>query len=206
MDGVGAALIIGFVIGLSGALAPGPTLVATIRGSLRDGWVTGPKITAGHAAMEAVLVCAIIAGLAAAAETVSVPVALAGGSVLMLFGLMTVKESRSAVISADIAGPAGNPYAAGVITSAANPYFWIWWLTVGSSLILEALVAGPLVVAAFMAGHWASDIGWFSLVAAGSAQGKSILSVRQYRIILAVCGLFLIIFGASYLLKSVSGW
>ncbi len=76
----------------------------------------------------------------------------------------------------------------------------------GSSLVLEALVAGPLLVVAFMAGHWASDFGWFSLVAAGSARGKSILSVRQYRIILAACGVFLILFGASYLLKTVSGW
>ena len=206
MDGIGAALIIGFVIGLSGALAPGPTLVATIRGSLQEGWTAGPKISVGHAAIEAFVVLVIIAGIATVAETIAVPVALAGGSVLMVFGLLTVKESMNAGFSVDTVAPAGNSYAAGVITSAANPYFWLWWLTVGSSLVLEALVAGPLLVVAFMAGHWASDLGWFSFIAVGSARGKSVLSVHQYRIILAACGVFLILFGASYLFKTVYGW
>lgn len=204
MDGVGTALIIGFLIGLSGALAPGPTLVAAIRGSLKSGWTVGPKISAGHAIVEAVVVCVVIAGVASVAETVSVPIALAGGVVLMLFGMMTVKESMHATLIADTAIPVENPYVAGAVTSAANPYFWIWWLTVGSSLVLEALIAGPLVVIAFMAGHWASDFGWFSLVAAGSARGKTVLSVRQYRFILAACGVFLVLFGASYLFMTIS--
>lgn len=206
MDGVGAALIIGFVIGLSGALAPGPMLIAAIRGSLREGWKAGPKISAGHAVIEAVVVLVIVAGVASAAETISVPVALAGGLVLIVFGILTVKESVNAGFSADSGGSAGNPYAAGAITSAANPYFWLWWLTVGSSLVLEALIAGPFIVAAFMAGHWASDFGWFTLVAVGGARGTSVLSVRQYRIILAACGVFLMLFGASYLFKTVCGW
>ena len=45
-----STLLIGFVIGLLGVLAPGPMLVATIRGSLHEGWVAGPKISAGHGA------------------------------------------------------------------------------------------------------------------------------------------------------------
>ena len=50
---------------------------------------------------------------------------------------------------------------------------------------------------------------WFWMVrpvVVGSACGNSVLSVRQYHIILAGVGLFLILFGASYLLKRVSGW
>ncbi len=123
MDGVGAALIIGFLIGLSGALAPGPTLVATIRGSIREGWTAGPKISAGHAAIEAFVVLIVIAGIAAAAESISVPIAFAGGTVLIISGLMTIRESMGAGLSGDVVGPAGNPYAAGAISSAANPYF-----------------------------------------------------------------------------------
>lgn len=120
--------------------------------------------------------------------------------------MMTVKESMHATLDADTYVPVENPYVAGAVTSAANPYFWIWWLTVGSSLVLEALVAGPLAVIAFMTGHWASDFGWFSLVAIGGARGKTVLSVRQYRIILAACGVFLLFFGASYIFMTISGW
>ena len=48
MDMIGAieTLILAFTIGLTGALAPGPTLVATINSSLRRGWTIGPKVAA----------------------------------------------------------------------------------------------------------------------------------------------------------------
>jgi len=69
MDGILPALIVGFVIGLSGALAPGPTLVATIRSSLDRGWTAGPLVAVGHAAIEAIVALAIVAGLAAAADS-----------------------------------------------------------------------------------------------------------------------------------------
>ena len=38
-----------FAIGLTGALAPGPTLLATVNSSLQEGWKAGPKVAAGHA-------------------------------------------------------------------------------------------------------------------------------------------------------------
>lgn len=205
MDGIVPALAIGFIIGLSGALAPGPTLVATIRGSLDRGWTAGPAVAAGHAAVEAVVALAIVAGLAAAAESVAAPVAVVGGAALVLFGALTVRESRTAVLDAPVDAPSGNPFLAGAVTSAANPYFWLWWLSVGSGLLLEGLAGGVAVAAAFMIGHWASDFGWFGLVAAGTAGGKTALSVRQYRLVLAACGAFLVLFGASYLWRAVAG-
>jgi threonine/homoserine/homoserine lactone efflux protein len=204
MDGIIPALIIGFVIGLSGALAPGPTLVATIRGSLDRGWTAGPAVAAGHAAVEAIVALAIVAGLAAAAESVALPVAVVGGAALIVFGGLTVRESRTAVLDAPAEAASGSPFLAGVVTSAANPYFWLWWLSVGSGLLLEGLAAGAGIAVAFMIGHWASDFGWFGLVAAGTAGGRTVLSVRQYRIVLAACGVFLVIFGASYLWRAVA--
>ncbi|MDK2973806.1 MAG: hypothetical protein PWP08_177 [Methanofollis sp.] len=204
MDGILPALILGFVIGLSGALAPGPTLVATIRGSLDRGWTAGPRVAAGHAAVEAVVALAIVVGLAAAAESVAMPVALVGGTALIVFGILTMRESRTAVLTAPSGTTTGSPFFAGALTSAANPYFWIWWLTVGSGLLLEGLAAGVAVAVAFMIGHWASDFGWFGLVAAGTARGRRVLLERHYRIILAACGGFLVLFGASYLWHAFS--
>ncbi|WP_298669016.1 LysE family translocator [uncultured Methanofollis sp.] len=200
MDGIAGALILGLVIGLSGALAPGPTLVATIRGALSEGWAAGPKIAAGHAALETAVFLAVVAGLGIAADPVGPAVALVGGAALVVFGTMTIRESRKAVLEAAPGGAAaGNPYVAGAVTSAANPYFWIWWLTIGAGLLLDGLAGGLAVAGAFMIGHWAADFGWFGLVAAATAGGRRVMSVGQYRLVLAACGVFLILFGASYL-------
>ena len=94
---------------------------------------------------------------------------------------------------------AGNPYLAGVITSAANPYFWIWWLSIGSALVLSGLHSGITMAALFMIGHWVADFGWLILVSISLDRGRSILSDRSYRGILGICGGFLVCFGIYFL-------
>jgi threonine/homoserine/homoserine lactone efflux protein len=61
-------LAMAFLIGLTGALAPGPTLVATVNSSLKTGWIAGPKIALGHAMVELLIFILIVMGLAATAQ------------------------------------------------------------------------------------------------------------------------------------------
>lgn len=195
-------LAMAFTIGLTGALAPGPTLVATVNSSLKDGWTAGPKVAAGHALVETLIFLLIIGGLADAMQGYSHAIALAGGLALIIFGLMTIKGSRSATMAAPQGQAIGNAYLAGIITSAANPYFWIWWLSIGSALVLSGLSSGLLMAALFMIGHWGADFGWYTLVSSSLDRGRSILSEKSYRTILGICGGFLICFGIYFLSAS----
>jgi threonine/homoserine/homoserine lactone efflux protein len=88
---------------------------------------------------------------------------------------------------------------AGLLTSAANPYFWIWWLSVGSALLISSLAGGLLLAIVFMIGHWGADVSWYMLVSAGVSKGKTILSDTAYHRIMAACGAFLVLFGIYYL-------
>ena len=192
-------LAMAFAIGLTGALAPGPTLVATVNSSLKEGWTAGPKVAAGHALVETLIFLLIVGGLAAAMQQYSQTIALAGGLALIIFGFMTVLGSRKATLAAPQGQVIGNAYLAGIITSAANPYFWIWWLSVGSALVLSGLSSGLLMAALFMIGHWGADFGWYTLVSSSLDRGRSILSEKSYRRILGICGGFLVCFGAYFL-------
>src|SRR5512137_1978407 len=142
-------LAMAFTIGLTGALAPGPTLVTTVNSSLKEGWKAGPKVAAGHALVETLIFLLIIGGLADAMQGYSRAIALAGGLALMIFGFMTVLGSRSATLAVPEGQIIGNAYLAGIVTSAANPYFWIWWLTIGSALVLSGLHSGVMMAAFF---------------------------------------------------------
>ena len=193
-------LTLGFLIGLTGALAPGPTLVATINASLKGGWSAGPKVTLGHAAVELVMVLLIIAGISMAIGEYSWVIAGVGGIALLIFGAMTISEARTARI--DLSGEKAEitqPFVAGIVTSISNPYFWIWWFTVGSALLIGAYTGGVILALAFILGHWAADLGWFTLVSIGIHHGSFILHEKVYRWILGLCGFFLIMFGAYYL-------
>jgi len=195
-------LIMAFTIGLTGALAPGPTLVATVNSSLKDGWKAGPKIAAGHALVESVLFLLIVGGLALAMQQYSHYFAVLGGIALIAFGILTVMDSKNARMDSSQVQAVGNPYLAGVITSAANPYFWIWWLSIGSALIISGLEGGIILAALFMIGHWGADFGWYTLISTSVERGKKILSEANYRNILALCGCFLIVFGIYYLINA----
>ena len=197
-------LAMAFTIGLTGALAPGPTLVATVNSSLKEGWTAGPKVAAGHALVETLIFLLIIGGLADAMQGYSSAIALAGGLALMIFGSMTVLGSRKATLAVPEGQVIGNAYLAGIITSAANPYFWIWWLSVGSALVLSGLHSGVIIAALFMIGHWGADFGWYTLVSISLDRGRSILSETNYRRILGICGGFLVCFGIYFLSASLS--
>jgi len=193
--------LLGLVIGLTGALAPGPTLVATINASISGDWKIGPKVTVGHMIAESVIFLLIVLGLAAFALPYTTTIAAIGGVALIVFGVLTIAGSRGASMNGPVTGTASNPYLAGLVTSAANPYFWIWWLTIGSAMVIAGLAGGIVLAAVFMVGHWCADLGWLTLVSTGVSRGRTILSDTSYRRIMGVCGVFLILFGAYYLVK-----
>jgi len=192
-------VFLGFVIGLTGALAPGPTLVATINASINGDWMTGLKVSLGHAIVELFIVILILLGLATIALPYTSVIAGVGGIALIVFGALTIMGSRQATMSASPNQPVSNPYMAGLVTSAANPYFWIWWLSVGSAMVIAGLEGGLVLAGAFMIGHWTADTVWYTLVSSGVSQGRTFLSDTAYRNIMIFCGIFLILFGIYYL-------
>ncbi len=193
-------LALGFLIGLTGALAPGPTLVATINASLKGGWSMGPRVTLGHIAVELLMVLLIIGGFALVIGNYTWLVGGIGGTALIVFGILTLREARTARLPlTGSTAETARPFLAGIITSISNPYFWIWWFTVGSALLIGAYSGGVLPVIAFITGHWMADLGWFTLVSASVHRGRFAINEHLYRAILTACGLFLMVFGVYYL-------
>jgi len=192
-------MFLGFVIGLTGALAPGPTLVATINASIAGDWTTGLKVSLGHVIVELFLVILILLGLATVALPYTSAIAGIGGIALVAFGVLMIAGSRKATMSSSPVQTVANPYMAGLVTSAANPYFWIWWLSIGGAMVIAGLEGGLVLAGAFMLGHWTADTVWYTLVSTGVSKGRTIFSDTAYQKIMLLCGIFLILFGVYYL-------
>ncbi|WOF17212.1 LysE family translocator [Methanoplanus sp. FWC-SCC4] len=202
MESLTGFFALSFIIGLTGAIAPGPTLIATIKSSLDTGWVAGPKISAGHMLIEAFFGLVIIYGFSIFLLEYTNIIGFAGGVALIVFGILNIKCGISPVLPGEEAVSVTNPYLAGIITSASNPYFWIWWLTVGSGFLLDGLKAGTIFAAAFITGHWMSDLCWFSAVSTCTSRGKNMMNTKIYGYIIILCGVFLVMFGLYYIISS----
>jgi threonine/homoserine/homoserine lactone efflux protein len=202
------ALLLGLSVGLTGALVPGPMLFATIEISLKRGWFAGPQVVLGHMVVEFVLYILILLGAASlVGKGMISAIFLIGGLSLLIFGLLTLKDARTTTsstrISQDLPGSklTSSPTLIGLVTSVSNPYFWIWWLTAGSALVLKEYELGTIIAVAYMLGHWTADLSWFTAVSGSFGRGKTLLSEKMHRYILYTCGIFLVIFGLYFMLN-----
>ncbi|WP_440951520.1 LysE family transporter [Methanococcoides sp. FTZ1] len=193
-------LFIGFVVGLTGALVPGPMLFVTIDGTLKKGWTAGPEVFLGHAIIESAVLVLILLGMnTLVGEREMSFISVVGGIVLVIFGIMTIRGAGSSAEELHGQDKAvSNSLVAGIVTSASNPYFWLWWLAAGSALVLESMKLGMVAVVFFIVGHWLADLGWFTAVSLSFSHGRGMFSPKTYRHILVSCGLFLILFGGWF--------
>jgi len=194
--GILEMLFIGFTVGLTGAMAPGPMLFATIESSLKKGWTAGPRVVFGHAVIEVAISILIVLGLTTILNhSVIRIISVIGGISLCIFGGLILKDWKKARIDMESRSTITDPAVAGMVTSASNPYFWIWWFSAGSALIMEGLRTGLISVGFFVAGHWFADLGWYLFVSTSISRGRALMHPGSYRLILTACGLFLMIFG-----------
>lgn len=195
-----------FLIALSGAMMPGPLLTTTISESSQRGFVAGPLIITGHAILELILVIAILLGLGSFLQQPSVFIVTAflGAAILlhMAFGMFHSLPALSLSWRAE-SGRRNNPVVSGFLMSAANPYWIIWWATIGLGYILYSWQFGLRGVMAFLAGHLTADLAWYSFISAAVAGGRHYLTDRLYRWLIGVCAFFLVIFAFYFAYKGI---
>lgn len=196
-----------FVTGFSGAAMPGPLLVICIWLSVALGFWAGPALIVGHGLLEILLVLAIAGGIGRCLSRPDAPlvrgIGIVGGLMLILMAADMLRSLPQ--LSLRSIEPVGtqqqHPIVAGFVFSAANPYFWIWWATIGLGLVTKAVAQErrPGLVA-FYSGHILSDFAWYSLVSGLVAAGGQLLPDGVYRTIIGALALMLLFFGARFLL------
>jgi threonine/homoserine/homoserine lactone efflux protein len=194
-----------FVVGLSGAMMPGPLLAVTIGEASRRGVWAGPLIVVGHMILELALVLAVIygaAGFLTNAYLITV-VGFVGGAVMCWMGQGMVRSARTISLNVEASGSGKmHPVTAGIVVSLSNPYWTIWWATIGLTYLMMGFAFGTLGIVAFFVGHILSDFAWYSLVSLAAAKGKNVLSESAYRRLIGICGAALFIFGLWFFWKS----
>jgi len=191
-----------FVIALSGAMMPGPLLTVTISESSQHGFITGPLLIAGHAILELALVTALLLGLAPFFQmpVVFIVTAVTGALILFWMAFNMFRSLPSLSISWEIDKTKRNhPIVSGIIMSVANPYWIIWWATIGMGYILYSWQFGLWGIAFFFNGHILADLSWYSFISLAVARGRHFLNDRIYRGLIAGCAVFLVLFACYFI-------
>jgi threonine/homoserine/homoserine lactone efflux protein len=196
-----AIFVSSFIIALSGAMMPGPLLTATISESSQRGFLAGPLLIAGHGFLELMLLVTLVFGMAPflQREDVFAVVAMLGGLILlwMAVGMFRSIPSLSLEVNPDKV-KRGSLVINGVLFSVANPYWIIWWATIGFGYVLYSWRFGIAGIAFFFAGHILADLAWYSVVSAAVGKGRYLFTDRLYRWIIGICAGVLILFAVYF--------
>ena len=190
------------VISFSGVMMPGPMFAVTLAKSYKSPWA-GAQISLGHAVIEIPLILLIYFGFARFFENslVQLGLSVVGGGMIFWLGIAMFR-ARAEVVQRGKDLPY-SAFVAGILMSGLNPFFLLWWVTIGSMLIMKFLVFGTVGLALFIIVHWLCDLVWLSFVSILVYRTKSLWGRKFQEGLFIACSLLLMGFGAWFLISGI---
>jgi threonine/homoserine/homoserine lactone efflux protein len=207
----------------SGVLSPGPLFITNLIYGSKHGLRAGIKIALGHTIVEFPLIIflalALFRFLPLNLDNESLRIiGLIGGVAIIFFSISQISDviKKGRVVARDNKNKKhdnsnhflsrinkkkklteGGPLILGIIFSALNPFFLVWWLTVGLKLISDSLylfgiVAGLIFLFSF---HIWMDYAWLGVTSYMIYKGRSILKEKFYQLFLVSISTILACYG-----------
>jgi threonine/homoserine/homoserine lactone efflux protein len=186
------------IISLSGVLMPGPLFAITLKKAVKSK-VAGALIAVGHGIVEFPLMFLIffVLNQFKIPNIVQIAVGMVGGFLMILMGIQTFRnrnkkeESQVSLKRDSVFG--------GIYTTAINAGFILWWLTIGTTLILNAQLFGFVGFSIFASIHWLCDFSWYTVAALVIFKSQRFLSDQIRMAITIFCVAIFIGFGAYFM-------
>lgn len=189
-------------ISLSGVMAPGPiTTVTVAKGS--DSPHAGAMVAIGHGMVEFPLMISIFYGIGYFFNLPQVKAAIAflGGLFLLSMGLNMIRSIKQTEVT--LTNQARSPILAGLLLSLGNPYFLVWWVTVGAALVLRSATFGMWAFVVFAFLHWLCDFFWCYFLSALSFKGGHFFGRGFQKIVFLISGVLLLFFSGKFIVDAV---
>lgn len=191
------------IISASGVMAPGPLFAANIAYGLRGGIRAGLKMAMGHTIVELPLIVLLGIGVFSLESfpefriiiTVLGAITLFGFAILQIMKIYKTNEEFSKE-------PKQGPLITGIALSALNPFFLMWWLTIGFKLISEAMETWSFIGILIMFGlHIWLDFAWLGATAYFASKANKILSNKNYKFLMLGLSVMMIYFGITFVIE-----
>ncbi len=194
-----------WVIGISasGVMMPGPVTAVVISKGAQSKWA-GFMVAIGHAIIELPLIAIIYFGISAflKSDGVQIGLGLAGG-LLLIWLSVGVFKAKPVAVDVKYEGTHKNAIMAGVATTTASPYFFLWWATVGVTIVAGAKAFGGGWVVLTGGIHWLFDAAWLLFISCFVFFLRRFLTARVQRWISVICGLTLVGFGVYFIYRAI---
>ena len=190
------------VISFSGVVMPGPVFAVTVAKGFKS-QLAGIQVALGHALVEVPLILLIYFGFAQFFQNsvVQLVLSILGGGMILWLGI-SMFRARAEVVQGGRDLPC-NAFTAGILTSILNPFFFVWWATIGSMLIMKFLNFGTMGLIVLIGVHWLFDLLWLSFISVLVYRTRSLWGRKFQEGLFIACSLLLIGFGGWFLVSGL---
>jgi len=185
---------LGVVLGLAAGFAPGPLLALVLAQSIRFGTREGLKVAAAPLITDVpivILATGLVVAAAEAAGGLLGAISLAGAVFVAYLGMESI---RTTGVQAGRPDETPRSWARGALVNALSPHPYIFWITVGAPVLIQAWADGPLAAVGFLVGFYACLVGAKMLLAVVAGRSGGRLRGGAYRAVMAVLGVLLLVF------------
>lgn len=191
------------VISASGVMSPGPLFAANIVYGLKEGKVAGIKMAVGHTVIEFPLI--VLLGIGVLSLDIfpeyQIWITLIGAIGLFCFAGLQIKSIFERNFQKKIKSSRSS-FMAGVFFSGLNPFFLIWWFTIGFKLITDSIqIWGIFGIVILFGLHIWMDYVWLFGIAGLASKAKNVLSNRNYKMVIVGLSVILVYFGIDFLMQ-----
>jgi threonine/homoserine/homoserine lactone efflux protein len=187
-------------ISLTGVMLPGPMTAATIAKGYSDKHA-GAWIAAGHAVIEIPLIVLIyFIGHSIRSPQADKVIYIIGGLMLLYLGFRMFRATRET--PGEMGGLPASSLVTGIVITGTNPAFYMWWVTVGTALVIGAAKFGPAGVILFTIVHLPCDFAWSEFLSVSTYESRRWWTQRVRRIVFSVCAAILAGFGVWFCLSA----
>jgi threonine/homoserine/homoserine lactone efflux protein len=214
MDNIFQIFIGSMMVAFSGALVPGPMLTLVISSVAEKGFWTSFFIVVGHSLLELAIVLSFFLGALKYLENPFIVkiIGILGGLFLLYLGIdiiisifrkKYVIDFKSIVKKRTITGKStGIVILKGILISLVNPYWYIWWITIGAAFIIKSVEFNIPGISSFYLGHISADFIWFLFIGLLINTGRKFFNQKIYNGILAACSVFLFYLGIRFIIDA----
>lgn len=200
------------VVAFSGALVPGPMLTLVITSVAEKGFWTSFFIVLGHALLELVIVLLFVVGLLQYLDNPLVEkiIGLAGGAFLLYMGGNLIYSVIKGKFKVDFKKTLTTRHlntrnsfvitGKGVLISLVNPYWYIWWVTIGAAFLIKSVKFDAVGITSFYFGHISADFIWYLFIGFLISTGRRFFNQKVYNGIIIACSLFLLYLGVKFII------
>jgi len=186
------------VLGTTSGLSPGPLLTLVIAESLQRGFRSGAAVAVAPIVTDApiVLLMVLLAHLLSSVNYVIGMLYIAGSAYL---AYLSVEIFKTRGMDVDTASGVRASFMKGVTANLLNPSPYIFWLTVGAPLLLQAKEISVTVVAVFLGTFYLLLVGMKMLLAVLIGKNRHMLKGRHYIAVMRFMGFLLLLFAAVFI-------